>query len=37
MKFLKVDSLEQAREKMLSSLQDVFTKTEQVSLQESAG
>lgn len=37
MKFLKVDSLEQARDKMMASLQDVFTKTEQVGLKEAAG
>lgn len=37
MRFLKVDSLEQAREKLLASLQEVFTKTEQVRLQEAAG
>lgn len=37
MKFLKVDSLEQAREKMMSSLQDAFVKTEQAALREAAG
>lgn len=37
MKFLKVDSIEQAREKMTASLRDVFTKTEYVELTEAAG
>jgi len=37
MKFLKVDSLEQARDKMMASLRDVFTETEEVKLREAAG
>lgn len=37
MKFLKVDSLEQARDKLAAALRDGFTQTEQVGLQEAAG
>lgn len=37
MQFLKVDTIEQAREKLLTAVSDRFTKTEQVDLKEAAG